>query len=164
MDTIKFVIEDYIDVEFGFQFPTVNIYINQKNLIHLVEEIEHAYRAPVQPGKPLPQSYVGHSPEHTHRFREEFLGSTGRPISVLLTCTCREELCNSIVARIMVDSTTVTWSEIRNPFLGGDAEQWIKMEGADQADGYPIDYSGLGPFVFDRKQYIDALNALETGR
>ena len=45
MDTIKFVIEQYADEEFGYSFPVINIYINDHNLIDLVSEIENKYRA-----------------------------------------------------------------------------------------------------------------------
>ena len=161
MDTIKFIIEEYIDEEFGFRFPTNNIYINHENLIHLVEQVERAYRAPIQPNEPFRQSYVGLPTSYYRGYRNEFLGKTGRPVSVLLVCTCLEELCNSIVAQIKINSKTVTWSEIRSPFLGGEVERWVSEEDSQIADGYPIDYSNLGPFVFDREQYMHALNALE---
>ena len=161
MDTIKFSIEDYIDQENGFQFPTINIYINENNLIHLVEQIERGYRAPLKTGQSYQQSYVGLHKGYYCSFHNEFLGHIRRPYSVLLTCTCLEELCNSIVARIVIDSKTVTWSEIRSPFLGEESALWVTVQDSDKADNYPIDYSSLGPFVFDRKQYTDALNALE---
>jgi len=164
MDTIRFIIEDYIDEEYGFRFPTINIYINENNLIHLVERIERGYRLPLKMGQSYPQSYVGLHTGYYRGFRDEFLGHTGRPYSILLTCTCLEELCNSIIAKIDMDSTTVTWSEIRSPFLGEESGLWKKMQDSDDADGYPIDYSALSAFVFDRKQYMDALNALERGR
>lgn len=161
MDTIKFTIEDYIDRENGFQFPTVNIYINENNLIQLVEQIERGYRAPLKMGQSSEQSYVGLHPGYYRGFRDEFLGQTSRPYSVLLTCTCLEDLCNSIVARIVIDPKMVTWSEIRSPFLSIESGLWVKEQDSDEADGYPIDFSSLGPFVFNRKQYTDALDALE---
>ena len=163
MDTIRFVVEDYIDKESGFQFPTINIYINGRNLVDLVEQIERGYRVPKEQGLPLGQSYVGLNPEYHRDFAGEFLARINRPRSVLLTCTCMEELCNSIIAKITMDSETVTWSDIRNPFLGLENTLWVNVEGSEDADGYPIDYSALGPFVFDRRQYVDAVNALVVG-
>ena len=40
MDTIKFVIEDHGDEEFGYSFPVINIYINGQDLIDLVTRVE----------------------------------------------------------------------------------------------------------------------------
>ena len=160
MDTIQFIIKDYVDEEYGFRFPTINIYINQRNLVHLIDQVEQAYRVPMQADEPLRQSYVGLAPDYHLNFRSEFLSLTGRPFSVLLTCTCQEELCNSIIARITINSQTVIWSQIRNPFLAAEVEKWVTMDGSEEVEGYPIDYSSLGPFIFDWKQYMDALDAL----
>ena len=162
MDTIKFIIEDYVDEVNGFRFPTINIYINDINLIELVQRIERGYRDPLEADEQLPQSYVGLYPAFHHDFAEEFLGRKGYAYSVLLTCTCLEEACNSIIAKVLVDSETVTWSEIRSPFLGTQSSFWVNVDGAVDADGYPIDYFELGPFVFERGQYMEALSQLPT--
>jgi hypothetical protein len=161
MDTVRFIVEDYFDQENGFGFPTINIYINDNNLIHLIEEIELEYRAPLKMGQPYQQSYVGLHPRYYPAFRNEFLGQTRRPYKVLLTCACLEDLCNSIVARVSINAETVTWQDFKNPFLSAEPGLWVSLQDADIADGFPIDYSSLGPFVFDRKQYIHAVNALE---
>lgn len=155
MDTIAFVTEDYIDSEFGFQFPTINIYINGKNLIWLVQEVERRDQAP--------QSYVGLHPVYHRNFRDEFLGRTKRRYSFVLTCTCLEEFCNSIVAKIVIDSKTVVWSEMKSPWLSSlTPSPWISEEEAVRLGWQPIDYSALGRFVFDREQYRDALNAIAS--
>ena len=41
MDTIKFVIEQYTDEDFDCALPIINIYINERDLIDLVSEVEH---------------------------------------------------------------------------------------------------------------------------
>ena len=164
MDTIKFSIEEYVDEEFGFHFPTINIYINGINLLDMVRQVEHDFRNPLEGGKLSRQSYVGLCPDYRQDFADEFLGRTNRHVSTLLTCTCMEELCNSIVAKITLDSSMVVWSEIRNPFLSVKSGLWKTIDGAEYAVGYPIDYSELGPFVFDRHQYLEALEQLVSGK
>ncbi len=163
MDTIKFIIEDYVDEEEGFRLPTINIYINGKNLIDLVDQVENSYRASPEDGM-RSQSYIGLHAGYRRDFAEEFLGHKNRPRSVLLTCTCLEELCNSIVAKITVSADTVTWSEIRSPFLGAETGLWVDMDGSENTDGCPINYSALGPFVFDREQYLNALDELKIDK
>jgi hypothetical protein len=60
----------------------------------------------------------------------------------LLGCTCGDTGCWPLVAQIDADADTVTWSSFMQPHR----PQW--------------DYSGFGPFVFDRTQYDEALLAL----
>ena len=165
MDTVKFIIEDYVDDENGFRFPTINIYINDKNLIQLVNHVE-CRDNDLQKEEELlnKQSYVGLHPDYHRDFHDEFLGLKKRPgDSLLLTCTCLEAACNSITAQIIVDSKTVTWNELKSPWLSSKTLcPWMTEEEA-LADGWiPVDYSGLGPFVFDREQYINALEQLRT--
>ena len=158
MDTVKFIIENYIDEENGFCFPTINIYINDINLIDLVERVEQRERI-LRGEKPLRAEYIGLEPHS--RYSEEFLALHNRPNSVLLTCTCTVEMCNCIMAKISIDAQTVTWSELKSPWLGGRTPSpWVTVEEAQEGDWAPIDYSDLGPFVFDREQYMDALNKI----
>jgi len=72
MDTIKFAIEQYTDEEFGYSFPVINIYINDRNLIDLVSEIEHKHRA-VDKEKNTHSSYIGFRVKHFKTFRDEML-------------------------------------------------------------------------------------------
>ena len=159
MDTVKFIIEDYIDEENGFCFPTINIYINGTNLIELVERVEQRDQI-LRGEKPLRSEYIGLEPHC--RFRDEFLVLHNRPHSVLLTCTCTVDLCNCIMAKITIDAQTVTWSDLKSPWLGGKTPSpWVTAEEAQEGGWVPVDYSGLGPFVFDREQYMDALNKIK---
>jgi hypothetical protein len=61
----------------------------------------------------------------------------------LLTCGgCGEIGCWSLVCSVDVTDANVTWRGFRHP----NRKAW--------------DYTGFGPFVFDRAQYRDALRAL----
>lgn len=160
MDTIKFIIEDYVDTENGFRFPTINIYINERNLIDLVEEVEHE-RYSEEVAETSTRCYVGLHPEYYRGFLNEFLGKPMHAFSILLICTCLVAECNCITAKIIVNTDTVTWSELRSPFLSSETPNpWITVEEAIAMDWCPIDYSVLGDFVFDRDQYMDALKEL----
>lgn len=66
----------------------------------------------------------------------------------LLGCTCGVTSCWPLVSTISVTPTTVTWSNFEQPHRrpGSAAVFW--------------DYSGFGPFVFDRAQYEAALAAV----
>lgn len=157
MDTIKFVIEDYVDAEAGFRFPVINIYINDRNLINLVRQIETRGRVQEQEENARWQ-YIGFEPAHFQRFYDEMLGKKSYRRSVLLTCTCTFAECNCIMADMVFGADTVTWSDLKSPWLGGKTPSpWIDEAEAQEMDWQPIDYSGLGPFVFDRAQYLAAL-------
>ena len=162
MDTVKFIIEDYVDQEQGFRFPTINIYINGNNLIELVERIEQRNQI-LRGEKPYRSQYIGLEPNYYRISRDEFLGLQKRPFSVLLTCTCTIELCNCIMAKITIASKTVTWSELKSPWLSGKTLcPWETEEEALKGGWLPFDYSGLGPFVFSRSQYMGSLNKLDA--
>ena len=160
MDTIKFVIEDYVEEKAGFRFPVINIYINGSNLIDLVSEIENG-----QQGREKEKSdrwqYIGFEVSHFERFRNEMLGKMIYPRSVLLTCTCTYAECNCIMATIAIEAQTIIWSDLKSPWLGGKTPSpWIDEAEAQELDWHPLDYSGLGPFIFDREQYLSALDSV----
>lgn len=161
MDTVKFIIEDHVDEENGFRFPTINIYINGRNLIDLVEEVEYGRHAG-QAGDNSARSYVGLHPGFHQGILEEFLGQHQRSFSILLVCTCLTAECNCITAEVIAGRETVTWSGIRSPFLSSETPNpWTTIEEAVAMDWYPVDYSALGVLVFDRVQYMDALQELQ---
>jgi hypothetical protein len=160
MDTIKFLIEDYVDEEHNYRFPTINMYINGINLIQLVEQVENRNQL-LRQEEPSRSNYIGMEPVYARAFRDEFLGVQLRPLSLLLTCTCTIELCNCILAKITLDATTVTWSDIHSPWFGGRTPSpWVDESDAQAMGWVAYDYSALGPFVFEREQYLDALNKI----
>ena len=163
MDAIKFIIEDYVDDENGFRFPTINIYINANNLIELVERVEQRNQI-LHGEKPYHSLYIGFEPIRYRDLRNELLGLQKRPFSILLTCTCTIAECNCIMAKIELDSQRVTWSELKSPWLAGNTPSaWVSAQEAQEGGWIPFDYSGLSPFVFDKTQYMDALNKLMKG-
>ena len=80
----------------------------------------------------------------------EQFGATG---TVLLGCTCGNIDDGPFFGTVQVTDNHVTWRDFRNPL----------------ASGLDWDYSDLGPFVFDRAQYDQAITdamaeALGLGR
>ncbi len=157
MDTIKFIIEEYIDKVFGYRFPVLNIYINERNLIHLVRASEKKSTLAEVEGDCW--GYIGFELSHFDRFKDEMLGGKLYPRSILLVCTCTIPECNCIMADMVFDEKTVRWQNLESPFLGGPAPTlWVQYESALAAEWVPVDYSGLGPFTFEREQYFAALD------
>ncbi|MBL8063298.1 MAG: hypothetical protein JNK32_09785 [Anaerolineales bacterium] len=155
MDIIKFVIEQYVDEEGGYRFPVINIYINNSNLIDLVTKIEKKdWDGDIK----TRSSYIGFEVPRFGQFRNEMLGRKIYARSVLLTCTCTIELCDSITADMIFDEQTVTWSGLNSPWLSGKTYSPFVSEEEALSEGWkPLDYSGLGPFTFDLAQYLSAL-------
>lgn len=71
MDTIKFVIEQYVDEEYGYSFPVVNIYINGQDLIDVVTRVEQKRW---DGNKNTRSSYIGFEVDQFHQFHDEMLG------------------------------------------------------------------------------------------
>lgn len=155
MDTIKFVIEEHGDEEFGYKFKVINIYINGQDLIDLVTRVE---RKEWGGQKNSRSGYIGFPLTNFERFHREMLGDKVYRRSILLTCTCTIEECNCIMASITFEDRTVTWSDLRSPYLGGQTySPFVDEADAIEESWVPIDYSGLGPFVFDKEEYLSAL-------
>ena len=75
--------------------------------------------------------------------------------------TCTIELCGSITADIAFNERTITWSDLRSPYLSSNTYSPFVDEADALKEGWkPLDYSGLGPFVFERGQYLSALDAV----
>jgi hypothetical protein len=163
MDTIKFVIEDYVEEEFGYRFPIINIYINGNNLIHLVTAVES--KLPVEEMLDDPWRYIGFELEHFDRFRREMLGEKTYPFSILLTCTCTFPECNCLSAIIMLGDKTITWGDMKSPWFSAKLPNpWVSDAEAEEIGWAPLDYTGLGPFTFDHDQYLAALEDVTRRR
>jgi len=62
------------------------------------------------------------------------------------------------MADIDIEAQTVIWSDLRSPWLGGKTySPFVSEEEAFKEGWYPLDYSGLGPFTFEREQYLSSL-------
>lgn len=151
MDMIQFFIVEFINEAFDESRSEIHIYINGRNLSDLVQQLEHAALDLQTGADSSRRSYAGLNPEWRPNLRNEFLGRTEYPYSVILTCTCHEDGCNSVLAKIDVESETVTWRDFTSVLYGDQSRSW---------GGTPIDYSMLGPFVFDKKQYMTGLDSL----
>lgn len=147
MDTIQFFIVEFINETLDESRSELHIYVNRRNLIDLVQQVEHAARNLQIAHNSW--SYAGLNPEWCPNLRNEFLGNTEEPYSVVLTCTCFQNGCNSVLAKIESTSQTVIWKDFTSVLYGERSRSW---------GGSPIDYSKLGPFIFDKKQYMDALD------
>ena len=156
MDTIKFVVEQYRVEEFEHDLPVINIYVNGQNLIDLVTRIE---KKDWSGGKDSRSSYIGIEATRFERFRNEMLGNKVYRHSILLTCTCTIEECNCIMADMAFEAAIITWSNIRSPWLSNTTySPFVDEVDAIKEGWVPLDYSALGTFVFDREQYLSALD------
>ncbi|GAB3944214.1 hypothetical protein GCM10029976_067960 [Kribbella albertanoniae] len=85
--------------------------------------------------------YAGLVLDNFSSIRGYLVGEPSTPYA-LLGCNCGDMGCWPLQAQIHADADTVTWDSFRQPHR----PDW--------------DYSGFGPFVFDRAQYDEALQLL----
>jgi hypothetical protein len=137
---------DRLEIKIGkdeeWDCDTAEIYINGEDLISLVRQFELRF------DKNLAGDYMGIDPE------DAFLPSThllGKPTKLynqfekgkvpILECGgCCVPGCWPFLAKITVKDDVVIWSDFEQPHR----PEWS--------------YEGFGPFIFDREQYLQALN------
>lgn len=63
------------------------------------------------------------------------------------------------MTNMVFDTHAITWSDMKSPWLSEKTPApWIDEVKAQELDWHPLAYSGLGPFFFDREQYLSALD------
>ena len=138
-------------------FDEVRIFVDGRNFVDLVREVEAPFRA--AEGWPGATSgYVGLRPKKVCPPSLHFLGQpswslyqrgTHNNVRIqLLQCECREPGCWPLFGRVKINLKTVYWRDFRNPHRVGKYGQ------------KPWSYEALGPFKFNRRQYENALSKL----
>jgi hypothetical protein len=125
----------------------VNVFINGRNLVDVLREVELPFRA--REGKPdLAGSYVGLPLEDILLPAPRLLGEPatyydhGYPEGkiAVLGCVCDEVGCWPFLVKITLRDDVVIWDDFEQPHR----RAWR--------------YDELRPFVFDRTQYLSALD------
>ncbi|MBA4537807.1 hypothetical protein H1Z61_11865 [Bacillus aquiflavi] len=144
MDTIKFKTRQ------TKEGPIVDIYINERNIIDILIEVESSFA--LREGKQhIAGDYSGLWPEIVYLPSKHMLGKPVEELdfyngkSAILRCKCGITECWPFVVNIYLDKDTVTWSDFEQPHRGKNS-----------AGGH-WEYEQLNPFIFDRKQYEEAL-------
>ena len=104
------------------------------------------------PPNVLPPSTLWLGGEQDPRRFDEHVRYPGPRVAVL-RCSCGEIGCDSVIARIALDGDRVTWSD----FDRAPAGRPLGSAGRNRLS--PWDHDRLGALVFDRDQYLDALQA-----
>ena len=135
--------------EDSWRDKVLHVLVNGKDLASLIKSVEAPFAA--AEGNPnIAGDYDGLPTSEIGSARHHYLGSP-QPVldyaemTVLLGCTCGIVDCWPLLAKVAVDSQTVTWSEFRQPHRMSDstAGEWL--------------YDDFGPFVFDRRKYEEEL-------
>jgi hypothetical protein len=146
VDTIRFEIGKREDPSDGL-VDAVNIFVNDRNLVDILREVELPFRA--QEGKPrLADKYVGLPPEHVFLPSPRLLGEpvmyydydSSQGKIPILGCGCGDVGCWPFWISIKLRDDVVIWDDFEQPHR----RAWR--------------YDEMRPFVFDRAQYLSALD------
>lgn len=147
VDVIRFEIGERDDPSEG-TVDAVEIFINDRNLVEIVREVELHFCA--QEGRPhRAGKYVGLSPEEIFLPSPRLLGEpttfydydSSKGKIAVLGCGCGDVGCWPFWVKIKVREDVVIWDGFEQPHRPA----WR--------------YDGLRPFVFDRRQYFSALES-----
>lgn len=129
----------------------LHIMINGRSLIEWVRQVE--------------RPFCEHEGRPDHAGNYDWLGAADCELFdskacdiPLLGCTCGETDCWPLMVQITRQCTHVQWHGFYNPFRTKD--HLDRLEPDVQRKFIPWDYSTLGPFTFDSKQYKSALRAV----
>lgn len=131
--------------ETSSSFVAAQIHIDQTSLIDLLKQFEQPFAN--HEGSPdLAGSYGWLSKEYAFH---SLMGCESRSNGkiILLGCTCGIDECWPMLARVKTTETSVVWSDFEQPYRTSNHPN-------------PWDYSGFGPFVFDRSAYEAELEKL----
>ena len=160
MDEIKFLLGEYRDKEFGYSFQIIEIFINDRNLLDVVTEVERKNAQHI--GLDFGGNYTGLQATPYVVEGDHFLGTSfpswPKHHDWVLGCTCGNPGCWDILAFIEADDKIVRWSKIVNPWLAHGLPTVWHTEPPE--DFVAFDYSSIGSYAFDRGQYDYALNNL----
>lgn len=157
MDTLHLEVEKPSEERFRGQIREVRIRVNGRDIIDIVRDYELRFMARDE-SRLLAGGYAGLPPEEVFLPSMHFLGDPqwevyrdGEKVSVL-ECPCGFPGCWPLLVRVTVEGDRVIWSDFEQPHRrrGSPAGEWR--------------YDNLGPFVFDRKQYLEALRDTSTGK
>ena len=143
MDCVEFRIEQH--ERYG---QVAGILVNFVSLAKLAENFELPRYKLKSEYAGLPASDLGAASHHFLGNADPYYIYDGRV--QLLGCSCGEWACWPLACHIDVGPAVVTWSNFLQPFRDKES-----------ADGY-WSYDGFGSFKFDRRQYEQALRALDT--
>lgn len=161
MDKIKFSLGIYYEEDTGYNFWTIDIFINNRKLLDIVMEVERENAKHM--GLEFGGGYASLEANPYYLQDDYFFGNKSngqsKPIVWVLGCSCTFPECWGVQAAIGANSEIVCWSDIVNPWLvNGLPSIWDTVS---PEDFVAFDYSSIGPFVFDRHQYDHALTALK---
>jgi hypothetical protein len=141
MNRIRFILEQY-HPDWGSWEGIIPV-VDDISFLKLVDDFESSK------GWDAAGAYAGIDPAFTDakRWIRSLLGDghpeyEGMECTWLLGCGCSVAGCWPFEARVMVEADIVTWKLFRQPFRP------------------ERDYSGFGPFVFDRREYEAAIQEL----
>ncbi len=149
MNKIVFEVLETRKFPSGHADSTVNIHVDGKPLADVMQAYElpmatkeghpglaGAYYAITTASSSLGQYYLG---------KDNADRGLDQNKTALLVCICGIEGCWSLLCKIRVLGNTVTWTDFEQPHRD---EEW--------------DYSNFEGFVFDRQQYLDAIEAMKN--